>query len=599
MCGIFCYIGTKKNAAQTVFEGLKTLEYRGYDSWGIAVKLMQEARIKNQEEELTVEKHIGKIGNAHLDSKFMIHDSNLAIGHTRWATHGGVTVENAHPHLDCTKKISVIHNGIVENSEKIKINLLKRGHKFLSETDTEVIAHLIEENKKNDSFEIAVKKSFKELNGLNAIVVVDSESNQIIAAKNGSPLIVGKGNGEYFIASDASALIPHTRSLFFVDDNILVTINKDLKVTSLKSNKSIKPKFEKINWEIEEVNLGTYKHFMIKEIHEQPRVIRNIAKNYDKEIMLLSKIIKEAQGTFFIGAGTAFHACLAGTYLFAKIANIHVNTAPASEFNYLESFLTKKSLVISLSQSGETIDVIEPLNRAKQKGATIAALTNVLGSTIYRMSDFKMLLSAGPEKAVASTKAYVAKISILLMLAFSMIGETKKAKELLLKTAEEIDRLLSNKTTEQIKKLAKVLSNSQHIYTIGRGVSYPTALEAALKIKEVSYIHTEGLAGGELKHGTIALIEKGTPVIVFAPNDETFESIISNATEIKSRGGVIIGIGSEKSHVYDYFIEVKDLQEASILAQVVPAQLLSYYLTLEKKYDPDKPRNLAKSVTVK
>jgi glucosamine--fructose-6-phosphate aminotransferase (isomerizing) len=285
--------------------------------------------------------------------------------------------------------------------------------------------------------------------------------------------------------------------------------------------------------------------------------------------------------------------------MFSKIAKLHVNPVIGSEFNYLEDFITKKSLVIAFSQSGETIDVIEPLNSAKRRGAKIAALVNVLGSTIYRMSDIKALLGAGPEKAVASTKAYIAKVSMIFLLAYTMIGKQKEAKELLLTTATEIDRLASEKSLKEIKKISKVLSKSNHIYAIGRGLSYPVALEAALKIKEVSYIHTEGLAGGELKHGPIALIEKGTPVIVFAPNDETFESIVSNATEIKSRGGLIIGIGAEKSPIYDYYIEVKDLGVASTIAQIVPAQLLSYFITLEKKLDPDKPRNLAKSVTVK
>jgi glucosamine--fructose-6-phosphate aminotransferase (isomerizing) len=598
MCGIFAYIGTRNNAANIVLEGLKRLEYRGYDSWGIAAKLKQESRGKSQGE-LAVEKHIGKIGNAKLDSKFIIHDSNLAIGHTRWATHGGVTDFNAHPHLDCTKIISVVHNGIVENNIALKKKLLAQGHKFASDTDTEIISHLIEEHSKTKSFSEAVRLTFKELTGLNAVVAANSETNEIIAAKNGSPLIVGRNNEEYYVSSDASALIPHTRTLFFVEDDTLVVINKQLKVISLKDNQVLKASFENVDWKIEEAEIGFHKHFMVKEIHEQSKVIRNIAKSYDKEISLLSRIIMEAKGTFFIGAGTAFHACLAGVYFFAKISNKHVNTAPASEFNYLESFLTNRSLVVALSQSGETIDVIEPLNRAKQKGAKIAALTNTLGSTIYRMSDFKMLLSAGPEKAVASTKAYIAKLAILLMLSFSMIGKINQAKKLLLAAADEIDRLVSDNNLAEIKSLAKKLSRSEHIYTIGRGVSYPTALEAALKIKEVSYIHTEGLAGGELKHGTIALIEKGTPCIVFAPNDETFESIISNATEIKSRGGVIIGVGSERASVFDHFIEVQDLEEASIIAQIVPAQLLAYYLALEKEHDPDKPRNLAKSVTVK
>lgn len=586
MCGIFAYIGNKNDAANIVLEGLKCLEYRGYDSWGIAVK---------NAKKFDVEKHVGKIGEAHTT----LPESNFGIGHTRWATHGGVTDFNAHPHLDCTRTISVVHNGIVENNDSLKRKLVAKGHKFTSETDTEIISHLIEEYSKLKPLKEAVRLAFKDLSGLNAIVVADSKTSEIIAAKNGSPLIVGKKDNEYYVASDASALISHTRLLLFVEDDKLIVINKQLKVISLEDNRVIKAKFETIDWEIEEAEIGSHKHFMIKEINEQSRVVRNIAKNYGKEIEALSKIIKRAQGTFFIGAGTAFHACLAGAYLFAKIANIHVNTAPASEFNYLESFLTRESLVIALSQSGETIDVIEPLNRARQKGAKIAALTNALGSTIYRMSDFKMLLSAGPEKAVASTKAYIAKLAILLMLSFSMIGAINRAKELLLAAADEIDRLISDKNLSEIKALAKKLSNSEHIYTIGRGVSYPTALESALKIKEVSYIHTEGLAGGELKHGTIALIENGTPVIVFAPNDETFEAIISNATEIKSRGGVIIGVGCENSPVFDHFIEVRDLGEASIIAEVVPAQLLAYYMTLEKKYDPDKPRNLAKSVTVK
>jgi glucosamine--fructose-6-phosphate aminotransferase (isomerizing) len=338
---------------------------------------------------------------------------------------------------------------------------------------------------------------------------------------------------------------------------------------------------------------------MLKEIFDQPKVIRNIEKNYPDNIKKLSELVNNAFGTFLIGSGTAYFACLAGSYLFSKIAKKHVNTLPASEFNYLEDFLTDKSLIIALSQSGETIDVVEPLQVAKAKGSTIVALTNVIGSTIYRMADQKFLLLAGPEKAVASTKAYIAKLSILLMLTYAINNDLEKVQEILEKTAEEIENLLSKENLESIKKLAKLLSTHENIYILGRGFSYASSLEAALKIKEVSYIHAEGLAGGELKHGAIALISKGTPCIVFAPNDETYAAIISNAAEIKARGGYIVGISFENNSVFDHFINIADISEGSYIAQIVPAQLLAYFLALEKNYDPDKPRNLAKSVTVK
>ncbi len=587
MCGIFAYIGNKNDAANIAFEGLKILEYRGYDSWGIAVK-----KGKN----LAVDKHVGKIGGASVN----LPKSNLAIGHTRWATHGGVTVANSHPHLDCRKEIAVVHNGIVENFEQLKEELIKKGHKFVSETDTEVIPHLIEENLKGSSgFATSVRKSFNKLKGLNAIVIAYAPSSEIIAVKNGSPLVVGLGKDEFYLASDISSFIEKTKKVIFLKDYEMVILGKDIELISVPSGKQLEVVPETVTWKFELSSMGKFPHFMIKEIYEQPLVIRNIAENYEDEINALSKLIKKARGTYFIGAGTAFHAGLTGTYLFSKIAETHVNTAVASEFNYLEHFLNKESLVIALSQSGETIDVIEPLNRAKVRGSKIVAITNVLGSSIYRMADFKILLNAGPEKAVASTKAYIAKLSVLLMLVFAMVEKTADAKKLLLLAADEIDRILEKKNSAQIKQVAKFLSIASNIYVIGRGVSYPSALEAALKIKEVSYVPTEGLAGGELKHGTIALISKGTPVIVFAPNDDSFESIISNAIEIKSRGGIIIGIADKNQPVFDYFLQVKDIKEASYIAQIVAIQLLAYYMAVDLNLDPDKPRNLAKSVTVK
>lgn len=586
MCGIFGYIGQNKDAASLTLEGLKILEYRGYDSWGIAAKV---------DNRLLVDKHVGKIGSAKVD----LPQSSLAIGHTRWATHGGVTVENSHPHLDCKKEIAVVHNGIVENYTELKGKLIKKGHKFISETDTEVISHLIEEHFKKQNFLDSVRSAFKELKGLNAIVVANAASSEIIAVKNGSPLILGIDNNDFYLASDISSFISKTRKVVFLKDNEMVILGKEIKLISISDGKEIKVEPETVEWEFELVTKGKFDHFMLKEIYEQPLIVRNIAKNYENEIGGLIKLIKKAKGTFFIGAGTAYHAGLTGIYLFSKIANIHINSAVASEFNYLEHFLNKDSLVLAFSQSGETIDVIEPLNRAKAKGSKIVAVTNALGSSIYRMSDYKILLGAGSEKAVASTKAYVAKLSIIYLLVLGYIDKMSEGKKMLLSASDEIERILKDKNILEIKKVANFLSKSKNIYIIGRGISYPSALEAALKIKEVSYIPTEGLAGGELKHGTIALISKGTPVIVFAPKDETFESIISNAIEIKSRGGIIIGVSPVNNPVYDYFLEVSDIKEASYIAQIVVIQLLSYFIALELNLDPDKPRNLAKSVTVK
>jgi len=592
MCGIFGYVGKRDDASDIVFNGLKTLEYRGYDSWGVAVRLKNERKF-------VVDKNIGKIGSSNLSSKIFEKESNFAIGHTRWATHGGVTIKNAHPHLDCTGRIAVIHNGIIENFEDIKKELIKKGHIFISETDTEIVSHLIEENLKKEGFATSVKDAFNLLRGFNAIVVSYAPSSEIVACKNGSPLIVGIGKNELFISSDISGVVPYTKNVLFLKDNEMVILGKKLQLLSLPNGKKINQKIETINWKVETSTKGNFKHFMLKEIFEQPKVIRNLAHNYDGQINFLSKSIEKAKGTFFIGAGTAYYACLAGVYFFSKIAHKHVNTVFASEFNYLEDFLAQKSLVIALTQSGETLDIIEPLISAKAKKSKIIAITNALGSTVYRMADYKLLLGAGPERAVASTKAYIAKLSVLLMLSYAIVGKLKDSKQVLLKTADEIDRVLQEKNLKKINKIAKIIAKSEHAFIIGRGISYPSSLEAALKIKEVSYIHTEGLAGGELKHGPIALISKGTPCIVFAPKDETYNAIISNATEIRTRGGVIIGISPENSSCFDYWIEVKDICEGSYIAQIVVVQVLAYELAVLKNLDPDKPRNLAKSVTVK
>lgn len=586
MCGIFGYIGEQESAADIVLSGLKLLEYRGYDSWGIAVK---------EGNTLVAEKHVGKIGNA----ETTLPKSTIGIGHTRWATHGGVTVENAHPHLDCSKHIAVLHNGIIENYQELKEDLVQKGHTFLSETDTEVFAHLVEEHTKTQDFSTAVREAFSKLTGLNAFLAMNSVSSEIIGIKNGSPLAVGVGTNEFFIASDIAGIIKHTNKILFLKDNEMVILRKDLQLFSLQGDK-LEPHIETIDWKIEQAQKGEYENFLIKEIHEQPIVIENAATNMDSKIEELADHISKAFGTFMLGCGTASYAALAGTYLFSRIAKKHVNFSIGSEFEYLEDYLTPESLIIAISQSGETIDVIESINKAKEKNSKIVALVNVLGSTLYRIADEKIVLGAGPEMAVISTKAYIAMVSVLLLIAFAMAKKLAEGKEILQHAAENVKAILEEGYLKHIQQVAQTISKKEHIYILGRGMSYATALEAALKIKETSYIHAEGFAGGEMKHGVIALIETGTPCIIFAPNDETYDEIISNAAEVKARGAYVIGVGPKKSDIFDEWFETTDAKDATLLPQIVIAQLLSYYLAKAKGLeDIDKPRNLAKSVTVK
>ncbi|HXS14759.1 MAG TPA: glutamine--fructose-6-phosphate transaminase (isomerizing) [Candidatus Saccharimonadales bacterium] len=587
MCGIFAYVGKKDTAAKDVLYGLKLLEYRGYDSWGIAVK---------SGKKLVIEKHVGKIG----DAKTILPKSTLGIGHTRWATHGGVTVANSHPHLDCHHQLALVHNGIIENFQELKDDLLKKGHTFVSQTDTEVAVHLIEENLKTTGFATAVKNAFSRIHGFNAFVVANAASKEIIAVKSGSPLVAGIGKDGLYISSDVSGIVKHTRDIIFLEDNQMVILGEKLKLIQLPEGKEIKPKISKIDWTFEMSEKGKYKHFLDKEIHEQPKIIENIALGSSSEMNRFARLIKDAFGTFFVGCGSAGYACLAGTYFFSRVAKKHVNFSVGSEFNYLEDYLTPKSLVIPVSQSGETIDVVDPVHNAKKKKAKIAAVVNVLGSTLYRMSDFNLMLNAGPEKAVVGTKSFTAMVAVLLLAAYTVAGKQNEGQELLQKSSKDIQEILSKKSLQLIDSVAKSLLKKEHVYVIGRGLSYATALEVSLKLKETAYLHAEGFAGGELKHGVIALIEKGTPCIVLAPNDETFNEIISNAQEIKARGGFIIGIGPKNNTVFDKFLPTGDMGDATIISQVVVAQLLAYYLALKKGIkDPDKPRNLAKSVVVK
>ena len=580
MCGIFGIVSNDSSAANTTFKGLLDIEYRGYDSWGVAY--LDKGSFK-------VEKEIGFLPK---DRKFP--GTEIAIGHTRWATHGGVTELNAHPHTSCDKKIVMVHNGIVENYLDLEKEI--SGHKIISETDTEIIVHLIEDAYSQSSdLKKAVSSVFKKAHGLNAFVVTDGKT--IVAVKKGSPIVAGDSDKGAIIASDPNAILPHTKRLLFLEDNDLVEINSDgLKLYDALTLKPQETKFTEVAWEYQEADMKDFPHFMLKEIYEQPKVLRVLAENASAATEI-AEDIKKAYGTFFLGCGTASYACLSGVYLFSKIAKKHVNFSIGSEFTYIEDYIKEGSLVAAISQSGETIDVVEPFSIAKKKGATLLAVTNVLGSTMYRMADKKLMLQAGPEKAVAGTKSFTAMVANMILLAYATVGDVKTGTETLEKSAVEIEKILAN--TESIKELAEKIYKERHIYILGRGLSYPLALEAALKIKEISYIHAEGFAGGELKHGVIALVEKGTPVMVFVPNDETKSAILASAMEVKARGAFVIGIGAEENPVFDYFYKVADVGASSLIPHVVFPQLLSYYLTVKLGLNPDKPRNLAKSVVVK
>jgi len=587
MCGIFGYIGKKTDAQKLVLTGLKTLEYRGYDSWGVAA-------IPSEAKEIVIEKQIGKIGNATVDT---MPDSSLAFGHTRWATHGGVTKENAHPHADCTNTIAVIHNGIIENYEEFKTRLLPK-HTFLSETDSEVAAHMIEDAVHTMPFVEGVRTTFLQFTGSNAIIAIKQDERQIVAIRNGSPLVVGYGDKEQFVASDAAGLLPYTKNVHFLEDNeMAVLTDETIKIYDAMTGKEKNVAPTTLTWDITAAEKNGYATFMEKEIHEQPTILEELLTRDD--IHTLATAIKKAHGTYLIGCGSAYYACLTGTYLFSAIAKRHINACVASEFTYQEEFMNDKSLLIGLSQSGETMDLIDAVKRGASHNATIASIVNVYGSTLWRLSTIQIQCGAGPEIAVASTKDMTTKLGILLLTAYDIAGMFDEGKRVLTKAITGIKKLLEPASIETIKKLAHTIKDNKQLFVVGRGTSYPAALETALKIKEISYIHAEGLAAGELKHGAIALIESGTPCIVFLPNDETYAANLAAAMEMKARGGFIIGISYKPNTVFDAFLEVADAGTATIIPNIIAGQLFAYYLTLSKQLDPDKPRNLAKSVTVK
>jgi len=607
MCGIIGYIGNKK-AAPILIKGLKRLEYRGYDSAGICT-------LGNKQ--ILVKKDIGKIDA--INKKINLEDleGNIGVAHCRWATHGGVSEKNAHPHTDCSGKISIVHNGIIENYAELKKELEKKGHKFKSETDTEVIAHLIEENYHGD-LKDAVIKALKMVEGSYALGVICADSDEIVAARNESPLIIGIGKDENFIASDVPAILEHTKKVMYLDDGEVAVLSKsEVEVFDL-NNKKKEKKIEQIEWNAEQAEKGGFKHFMLKEIFEQPNVISETISGRidDSNILIKDEIglseseIKEIKRIIIVACGTSWHAGLVGEFMLEELAKIPVEVEYASEFRYRDPIVDKNTIVIGISQSGETADTLAAIREAKKKGAKVISILNAKGSAMSRESDSVVYTYAGPEIGVASTKAFTSQLVVLYLMTvyFGKIRgllpeqQVKNRIRDLRKLPLQIQSILEDK--DYIELHAKQFFKKTNALYLGRGINYPIALEGALKLKEVSYIHAEGYPAAEMKHGPIALIDKEMPVVVIATKDNrTYKKVLNNIQEVKSRGGIVIAIETkgdeEVKKIVDHNIYIPENSYIlTPLLSVIPLQLMAYYIAVMRGCDVDKPRNLSKVVSV-
>jgi len=586
MCGIIGYIGDRE-ASIVLKQGLESLEYRGYDSAGIATK----------DKTISVMKDIGKISE--MEWNLGLLKGNIGIAHTRWATHGGVCRENAHPHLSCDKTIAVVHNGIIENFAVLRKELEKKGHKFASETDSEVIPHLIEENLKKMPFEDAVFQAIARLKGTFAVVVISSKEEKMIAFKKDSPLVVGLGNKENFVASDAYPFLDYTKKAVFLDDNEAAIMTKDKVEFYNLAKKALVKEPRTIVWDKTKAGKNGHEHYLIKEIYDQPLVLKQTLTQDKAKLEKVAAMIQKASRVYIIGAGTARHAAIVGRYIIGEITGRFCDVQMASEFQYFIDKIEKNSVIIAVSQSGETADVLIPIKKAKEKGCKIVSIVNVMGSSLDRLSDVSLYLNCGPEISVASTKAFTAQVLIFYLLAYTMVYKLDEGKRLLSELPAKIEETIKS-TEPEIVKLAEYLKDKSDAYFIARGENFAIAIEGSLKLKEVSYIHAEGMPAGELKHGTLALVSKGVPVVVIAPRDHTYEETIANAHEVKARGGYIIGISDENNSTFDVWLEIPKVDPIfyPILTNI-PCQLIAYYTARAKGNDVDKPRNLAKSVTVK
>lgn len=607
MCGIIGYVGNDQQAVEVILDGLSKLEYRGYDSAGLAV--VEEGRI-------FVDKKSGKLSNLKESLKEKVHLANIGIGHTRWATHGVPSDINSHPHCSCDGKVAIVHNGIIENYSALKSELIGKGYKFISDTDSEVVAQLFSYFYNGDLLE-TLKKVTERLRGSYALGIIhEAEPEKIVCARKESPLIIGVGKNSNFIASDVPAILKYTRDVIFLENDEIAILEREKVRVYDKNLNSIEKSINKIQWDMEQASKNGYPHFMLKEIEEQPEVVNKTLEFYTKEdgkeklTDLFEKIdFSKVQEIDIIACGTAYYAGLQGANYLKKIANFKSNVEIASEYRYSDPIIDERNVVVFVSQSGETLDTLMALRLAKSKGAKTIAITNVVGSTISREADVVIYTLAGPEISVASTKAYTAQVitfyllSLEISLKLNRITEDKY-KNYILKAYSlngKIKEIFNSK--EKIKGIAETIKDKKNGFYIGRGIDEKVAREGSLKMKEITYIHTEAFPAGELKHGTIALIENGTMVVVVATQEDMIEKVVSNIKELKARGAYIISItkNSYKDiiEVSDKVLYISDIDDilAPVLA-VIPAQLFAYYTAVAKGLDVDKPRNLAKSVTV-
>ncbi|HOW35413.1 MAG TPA: glutamine--fructose-6-phosphate transaminase (isomerizing) [Candidatus Omnitrophota bacterium] len=609
MCGIVGYVGNKE-AVGILIEGLKRLEYRGYDSSGIGV-------ISSDDGSIELRKTQGKIQNLlELIKGRPLKKSQLGISHTRWATHGEPNRVNAHPHSDCKKQILVVHNGIIENYQALKDKLKSRGHTFVSQTDTEVVAHLIEECDKGDFLE-AVRLTIKQLKGSFALGVISRRyPGMLVAARIGSPLIIGVGKNENFIASDVPAILDRTKRVIYLQDGQIAALESGrIKIVDFQGKK-IKPKVDIVSFKIGSAEKQGFDHFMLKEIHEQPKVLEQMLStrirgnriNLDG-IRLNEKQIKKISKVIVVACGTAYHAGMVGKYIIEQLAGVPVETDLSSEFRYRHPIVDSKTLIIAISQSGETADTLAAVKEAKLKGAKVISICNVVGSSLVRESDGVLYTHAGPEIGVASTKAYTAQLCMLYLLAVKL-GEIKNTlssaiRAKVIKNLRHVPHLLTDilKAKSAVAKVARAHSHFGCFLFLGRNINYPSALEGALKLKEISYIPAEGYAAGEMKHGPIALIDEYRAVVCIVPESDIYEKMISNIQEIRSRKGRIIAIATSGDkeitrHVHEVIYIPSAYKLLTPLLAALPLQLLAYYISVKRGCDVDQPRNLAKSVTV-
>ncbi|HZH30275.1 MAG TPA: glutamine--fructose-6-phosphate transaminase (isomerizing) [Pyrinomonadaceae bacterium] len=618
MCGIVGYVGNKQ-VVPVIIDGLRKLEYRGYDSAGIAV--VDESHV------LDIRRAEGKLRNLEEAIRLKPLDGTYGIGHTRWATHGRPTEENAHPHRDCTGRVVVVHNGIIENYLQLKERLRKTDHNFVTETDTEVIAHLIEEYLREEvKLEIAVQRAVRDLRGIFALSIISvDEPDLIIAVRQGPPVVIGLGDGEYFVASDIPPILQHTRDVFYLGEREIAVLTRDaVRVTDFEGDLR-EPQRQRITWDPIMAEKGGFKHFMLKEIYEQPRAVRDTVQGrisldtgrvYLDEMNITEADFKSFDRVMIAACGTSWHAGLAGKYMLEQFARVPVEVDYASEFRYRDPVIDERTLLVVISQSGETADTIAALREAKERGAKILSICNVQGSMITRESDGTILTHAGPEIGVASTKAFTAQMIALYLFGLHLgqvrgalsPAEAKHHAQELAELPVKIERLLSE--SDSLEELAREFHRSTDFLYLGRGINFPVALEGALKLKEISYIHAEGYPAGEMKHGPNALIDERLPVVVINTREEgnraselRYEKTHSNIVEVKAREGVVLSVlteGDEMSaNASDHVIEIPASSDLlSPILAVIPLQLLAYHIAVRRGCDVDQPRNLAKSVTV-